>query len=434
MLRKCPVGEILALDASQLQQVFPWLPPKVLKVNYHKGCAIVYHSKLKTMSTFQFLDRMCHANFRQSLPPPMPYHGGSECWDNSGNTQYHTAEPALHLDESLQYVSDEGNTHVSSSARQHQRSTHFTDDVDQPEETFPFADGMVAPLSSEDDSDHMTATAAAYPPVDPEASDMYHNNPSFTGESSSEFNLTSHAPNFHPVQTVQEESRWFKYSVSDLPPELHSTVSRAQSVHNTTAMSSFSGAKPSMSSSAFERSSTLKVPSQKQIRSSVITKLSAGQHSSTADNIASEYYGSESIPPPKFLTSGMVRRTPSRQPIKSLDLGLSSSGSSKAPQPPLQTNDRAAALYSSSSRPTDASFPASIPGSPKEHTGGSEWGRMRGVSDLMAFHSRQSLDDERGRGGRFFASDAALRSSTMQPPDSRVPRPKVCFLYLNMQS
>jgi hypothetical protein len=93
--------------------------------------------------------------------------------------------------------------------------------------------------------------------------------------------------------------------------------------------------------------------------------------------------------PPRLLTSGMVRRTPSRQPIKSLDLEPSTSRGAH-----LQANDRVLS-YTSGAERYDVGKglrPGEMSESARE--GGSQWPKVQGVDDLMAFHSGQSTARE----------------------------------------
>ena len=325
--------------------------------------------------------------------------------------QYYAEPPTITLDDSLQYASDDGNTPFSAL---HERDHHLPHNLPyQAEEMLPSLEGMAAPLSSEDDADLMGITS--YPSNAHADTITYEADATQEEESGFQF--------FHPSNNplVQQKESGVLNGTTDSPTR------RARSVTNTAVASTFTSDTSSVSTYTlppFERNATLRVPSQNEVRSSVLSKISStSNHNSMTDNIAREYYGSDPMPP-RLLTSGMVRRTPGRQPIKSLDLDR---GTSKGPQPRLQTNDRAAVMCSD--RRCEGDGRSSLPESfPRVSTSDcTRQRRMQGMEDLMAFHSRQSVV-ERGRERGVLTSNVAIRASTIPPLGSRIQRPKVCVL------
>ena len=160
-------------------------------------------------------------------------------------------------------------------------------------------------------------------------------------------------------------------------------------------------------------------------------------HFTVSENLYREYYGNDPVPP-RLLTSGMVRRTPHRQPIKSLDLDIGYPSQPPREGPRLQANDRVAAvgphLLANDRVATEsprlqandrvaalgprlqandrvaAVGPHLLANSRTINNGSryserivsrgegvllaeggpGEWARIQGVEDMMAFHSRQS--------------------------------------------
>ena len=333
----------------------------------------------------QFFTRMCHADFQEHLsviPPAVPSHETSELIDNSTDVCYNRAEaPIVSLDDSLQYVADEP------CAVEHGRNAH----VYQTEGFLPFSDGVSAPWSSEDDADQMGTYPSAIPGVMCETD---------TAEDiGTEHNSFFPLPNDLLVR--DEESEILENDVPldalSLPTtQTHSATSLGLADVISTA-SSLPCPVPPFSQGPFERRATLRVPSQREVQTSLLSKLSAppnGHHFAVPQNIAKEYYGNDPMQP-RLVTSGMVRRTPSRQPIKSLDLDLGVASASKAPQPRLQTNDRAVAMSSEGRFSKNVSF---IEGNSGSSSRLSKRDSIQGVADLMAFHSRQgATSDERSR-------------------------------------
>lgn len=336
---------------------------------------------------------MCHTSFQQSLPP-LPDHGVSEYWENT----------ALNLDDSLQYADDDGNTLLPAEHEKDNQLPHNQTELS-------FSEGMVLPLSSEDDADlmgvmiHSPSTADQY-------TNIYGTDATLTEDSISRFD-PSHLSKYPLLQSTHEKSLGFN---DNTPEALLMETSQPQSVANTAVPSDHTLPTSSFTFPLPERSATVRIPSQKQIRSSVLSKLSTSYHDCPTDSIAREYYGNGPSPP-RVLTSGMVRRTQCRKPIKSTDSDLSPS------QLHLEANDRAVAMYSDSRLEGDrrTAFSDSITGgSTSEHTG---WKRMQGMTDLMAFHSRQGIME--GGNDSLVTSKAAISASINPPLGKRIHRAKV---------
>lgn len=290
---------------------------------------------------------------------------------------YYTEATAINLNDSLQYAAEdpwiEGND--QSNAFQAQESS------------VPFSDGMAGLFRPEGDADLMMG-GTSYPftlqgDVDTSEIDAA---PTDTGQS---FQL----PNDPSAQDGQQNSTTGNNTVS-APFLSHQT---SQSHFAPVDVSNFTSNTPSVSTlphlSLFDRH-VANVPTQGDIRSSVIpAKPSApnSHHFVISENISREYYGSDPMAP-RLLTSGMVRRTPSRQPIKSLDLDPGTTSTSTHPQRYLKTNDRSAVL-SSKERYDNGTGELGRENVLASSRGRStEWktNPAQGAADLMAFHSRQS--------------------------------------------
>ena len=345
---------------------------------------------------------MCHISFQQSLPT-VPGHGVSHYWENQSDDVHYYAEPAVaNLDDSLQYYeADDGYEHTFT-------AKHGRDDqcpAYQTEELFPSSEGMAAPWLPEDDAELMDTTS--YPSIPCRDSDIHETDTAPATESYTEFYSSSLLPTDH---SVQEEERHVLETGKTLHPLLSTNQQANSSTHSTDNL-------PESTISIPPLSATMRMASQKEVRSSAPSKLSTGSHHTT--NISREYYGNGPVPP-RLLTSGMVRRTPSRQPIKSLDLDIASTSTSKGPQPHFQANDRAAALQGEGNYDQEikSSVWDSFPGGSSSDY--SQRKRVDGLADLMAFHSRQS-GSEGGREGGILTSNVAIKASTM----GRISRPKV---------
>lgn len=328
---------------------------------------------------------MCHTSFQQSLPP-LPDHGVSEYWENT----------AINLDDSLQYTTDDGNTLL--------RAEHEKDNQLPHNQTeFSFSEGMILPLSSEDDADLMGIMTHP-PPIADQYTNIYGTNATLT---------EAHLSKYPLLQSTHNKSLVFN---DNTPEALSMETSQQQYVANAAVPSDHTLPTSSFTFPLPERSTTVRIPSQKQIRSSVLSKLSTSYHDCPTDSIAREYYGNDPSPP-RVLTSGMVRRTQCRKPIKSTDSDLS------PPQLHLEANDRAVAMYSDNRLDGErrTAFSDGITGeSTSEHTG---WKRMQGMTDLMAFHSRQGTIE--GGNDRLVTSKAAIRASINPPRGKSIHRAKV---------
>lgn len=321
---------------------------------------------------------MCHTSFQQSLSP-IPSHGVSEYWDNTT------------LNDSLQYTADDDNTWFP--AEQETDNELLYNQTD--EELLPFLQRSVVPLSSEEETELMDIVS--YPPIADQTTNICGTDATHAEESIGfdPFHLSRN-------HLLQEKSPVFS---NNAPEALPLVTSQVQSVAGQTLPHSFPMP---------ERSATIGLPSQKQVRSSVLSKLSTSYQDCPSERIAREYYGNDPLPP-RVLTSGMVRRLQCRKPLKSTDSDLSIPSMSNHPQPHLEANDRAVAIYSDSRYEGNRriSFPENVTGrSTSEHTG---LKRIRGMTDLMAFHSKQGVIER----------DSSLISNV----GSRIHRAKVRYTY-----
>ena len=149
--------------------------------------------------------------------------------------------------------------------------------------------------------------------------------------------------------------------------------------------------------SAFSR--TGKTPSQKQIQNAVMSKLSNPSGENTS-RLAKEYYSG--LVSSRFLASAPVRHTntPSRNPVKSLDLGFEDF-CDRAQEPQFQSNDRSIAVTGGTNGRALSNSDVDVKSSSV-----SSWrsrdslmsDRPRRLLDLKAFHSRERQQVAQGSG------------------------------------
>lgn len=314
------------------------------------------------------------------------------------------------MDDSLQYTDDDGSTLLPADCEKDNQLPH-----NQTE--FPLSEGMVLPLSSEDDADLMDVMSHP-PPIADQYTNIYGTDAIHREDGFEPLNLSK----YPLLQSTQEKRLVFN---DNTPKALSMKTPQPQCVANAPVTSDETLYTSRFTFPLPERSATVRIPSQKQIRSSVLSKLYLN---SPTDSIAREYYGNDPSPP-RVLTSGMVRRTQCRKPIKSSDSDLSSSNHS---QLHLEANDRAVAMYSDGRCEGDrrTSFSDGITGeSTSEPTG---WKRIQGMPDLMAFHSRQGVME--GGNDSLVTSSAAFRSSINPPSGNRIHRAKVSIYTVSISN
>lgn len=336
---------------------------------------------------------MCHVSFQPSLPVEYLDQKASECWSENSRSVHYYAEPsttAVSLDDSLQYSANDG--YLDEHGRNDDHTQH-----QPPEEPLRFSDGIITGWSFENDGDGIQGIAS-YPSAD---------------------TIDTKMTDLPPEDNGSELHSLFNLPGPQSPQDLHdSEISGPDIFPQGTQLASTTFEIPSLSHpSLFEsHSSTFKPPSQRDVRP--LSKISPStQHQFVLpESVTKEYYGSDPMPP-RLLTSGMVRRVPSRQPIKSLDLDLDLSKTSKRALPRLQTNDRAAAL--TRGREIDAVSRRCPP--PPDSASAVSKRSVRGVEDLMSFHSKQSETEGRKEGGTLTYS---------RPFTSRVSRQKVYTVHV----
>ena len=360
----------------------------------------------------------------------------SGCWNGAGNAQLQTGETTS-LDDSLQFLSDGRNSPYSG---QQDTIGEFVNNANQKEKTVPFVGEPIA-VSSEDEAEFMMVTSYPHPHQVYESNDPHVDDHMTSAEDGSALSMvmesdtcvslsvggTAQAPVGSMADaSVLRDSHWSEGGMYEEPPHTISSfgLGQSQSRAVTTAVPT-SRAMTSFPSAQLEKNGPMKVPSQKPSRAVVSSKLSGAQpgsgSTSSAQSIARDYYGGQ-ILPNRLVTSGMVRLTPSRQPIKSLDLGFTGSANTEV-QPHLQVNDRAAAMHYNT-RTEGGRKPTSMLNSARGYTDGPGRGRIQGIAGLMNFHSQQSLRaSDVGRNRPFLTSGV---TSTIQPHETRVPRHKVC--------
>ncbi|CAI8005909.1 Protein shortage in chiasmata 1 ortholog [Geodia barretti] len=343
MLRRHPLRQLLMLNLTQLQEQFPWLPLKVAK----------------------FFTEMCHVCFQPNLSVHPLTTGGSEAsnhWQNSeGIHTYNEPTTAINLDDSLQYTTEES---YPTSAVNHDTEPQHTQQLLLPS----FPTGTSALWSSEENSD-MPGLLTSQPVTANEPTSIVHQSPNteLVEERVSDFN------HFTPQQRHQ------RFQNTQLP---HDKNQSGQNYSTTTFVTTTMGKSPSPAHISLFEPRTTSSPSGGADGSA---KLS-DHHFLVPENLYKEYYGNDPMPP-RLLTSGMVRRTPRRQPIKSLDLDIGPSPLREGPR--LQANDRAAAL-DNGSRYTESTVSSGQGVSEGVSYWPGGWAKVQGVEGLMTFHSRQS--------------------------------------------
>ena len=146
-----------------------------------------------------------------------------------------------------------------------------------------------------------------------------------------------------------------------------------------------------------------KTPSQKEIRDTVIGKLSSfpfgsalQEASSNTAKLGREYYSG--MVSTRFIAGTAARQTPARNPVKSLDLGFDSLGGEQEQRLRLQSNDRTISVPSGAGRPasrgqseqssSSSAFDAEFQ-SLKDRARTLFAPRASRVPDLKAFHSQE---------------------------------------------
>lgn len=225
--------------------------------------------------------------------------------------------------------------------------------------------------------------------------------PSFT---SSSFQLS---PTHDQTKSL---SNLLDFPQSNSPPSYASAYSWNQSGEaDNPNIASFNQYQPPPPSTAvklpvFSASSrTGKTPSQKEIKNAVMSKLSSSFHPSDENTtrLAKEYYSG--LVSSRFLASAAARHTntPSRNPVKSLDLGFEDL-CDRVQNPQFQSNDRSIAVTGSTNgRALSNSSDVGL-----KSRSVSNWrngdslmsDRPQRLLDLKAFHSREMQQVAQGSG------------------------------------
>ena len=390
LLRRYSLRQLLMLSLPQLQELFPWLPLKVAKVCRRKMKTHLdfQYSTIMTTSLFwlQFFTQMCHFCFQTNLPPPPTSAatgaaGGGEAsshWlvseDISGYNELPTT--SVTLDDSLQDMED------SYSPDAVNRDT----ELGHSEQLLPLSSNRTSALQSSGENGDvpgsLTATADWSTST---AQSAYSHSAGSEAVVSFNFNPFPASPSPHRLQ-----DRELRYDLAT------DTLSLTQTGHSTKNTGFFTPASKSPSPppriSLFEPQASLKDSSLGDggaQGSTSVAKLS-DHHFVVPENLYKEYYGNDPMPP-RLLTSGMVRRTPHRQPIKSLDLDVGpSSPQGREKLPRLQANDRGAALNNGTgSKEVAVGSGQGVLDGVFDRPG--RW--AKGVEELMEFHSRQRLPE-----------------------------------------
>ena len=299
--------------------------------------------------------KMCNVKFQENLPVAVASPvGSSNQWQESG-VYYEEAPANIDLNDSLQYTT--GDTYYSPNAVSH--------------DTDPDKSGLfpTKQWSYEEDTSVRGVIPNAHRSPVPSNSHVEHNESEY---------------NFLPPSTHHSGQMWSNTELSNSVETNTLLSDQPTSGFATTEWANNQPAEdnpPLPHISLFDSHPTAPTV----VSGAAQTDLSSSNHFSVSDNLAREYYGNNPTPP-RLLTSGMVRRTPSqRQPVKSLgvDVGVASPPP-KGIRPRLQANDRALAISSGGSRYGDREGVVV-----RERT--DRWGGVGGrLEDMMSFHSRQS--------------------------------------------
>ena len=214
---------------------------------------------------------------------------------------------------------------------------------------------------------------------------------------------------FQLSPTHDQTQPWSNFPQSNSPPSYASTYSWNQPEEaDNPNVASFNQYQPlppaAVKLPVFSASSrTGKTPSQKEIKSAVMSKLSSSFHPSgeNTTRLAKEYYSG--LVSSKFLASAAARHTntPSRNPVKSLDLGFEDL-CDRVQNPQFQSNDRSIAVTGSTngralSNSSDVGLKSSSVSNWRNRDSLMS-DRPQRLLDLKAFHSREMQQVTQGSG------------------------------------
>lgn len=330
---------------------------------------------------------MCHFCFQTNLPPPPTAATGAGCggeasshWLVSEETPGYNEPPttSVTLDDSLQDVEE---IYSPNAVNRDTEPGHS-------EQLLPLSSNRTSALRSSGENGDVPGVTSLTATADWStftAQSAYSHLPGSEAVVSFNFNPFPASPNPHRFQ-----DRELRYDLAT------DTLSLTQTGHSTKNTGFFTPASKSPSPppriSLFEPQASLKGTSLGDggaQGSTSVAKLT-DHHFVVPENLYKEYYGNDPMPL-RLLTSGMVRRTPRRQPIKSLDLDIGpSSPQGREKLPRLQANDRGAALDNGTgSKEIAVGSGQGVSDGVFDRPG--RW--AKGVEELMEFHSRQRLPE-----------------------------------------
>ena len=382
---------------------------------------------------------MCRVSFGQE--PPLTALG--QYRDGISPTLPH-GDGSISLDDSLQYLSAGDNLLYP---EQQQNMTLFVTTESSNEETRPCPEDSGA-VSSEDDPELMLAASHTYPQHSYEARDSsmrYWAGASGVGTST--LGLTEEQSISPRNESARDGSVLGVYWPEDTEPSEEtvtpfttSSFSSSSSLSWRQPLSRYSAHTSPLPrnidslTSQFSTNNPMKAHTRSTVTGNPSATIGGPVHSSTTQLRASsahtsvhsvpwDYYCDVQSRPSRGVTSAMVRRTPSREPVKSLDSEFSDSTLARSRRF-LQANDRPAAMYCDPSAEDGRSQAGIFSGSTRvssRTTGqanGTERSQVQGISALLDFHSQQSLRaPERERSRPF---------SVVRPPnETRTTRQKV---------
>ena len=343
---------------------------------------------------------MCNVSFPTNLPAkasPALASATESHWQDCEDVQYHEEAPSnFTLDDSLQYETEDGccSPHSLSHSMENRDSlSHSMENRDSLSHSIENRGSVLFPSTTntqwsyEDDGTalHSIFTHSSTAHVSTAPSD----GPGLTRDTESQFNI-SFLPPDHQHDHIWEKSEQMNNIETNAPPQPYP---QHNSVITTTKW-----VNPAIKQSLpFQPvATTTTSPLSAGLRPVELGRVSSN-HFAMPDSLVREYYGNDPTPP-RLVTSGMVRRIPNRQPVKSLggtDIGASSPRFREGSQPRLQANDRALAIGSSGGYGKRNTEHSDMLRERREH-----WSRVQRTEDLVAFHSGQSLSKGNSRQSR----------------------------------
>ena len=273
--------------------------------------------------------------------------------------------------------------------------------------------GEAAPISGAEDKNAWDGPlydqASSHFPPNPPSSPAPLDFSLLGGNDEGSFGPSFTTSSFQLSPTHDQTQSWSNFPQSNSSPSYASTYSWNQPGEadnpNVVSFNQYQPLPPAaVKLPVFSASSrTGKMPSQKNIKNAVMTKLSSSFHPSgeNTTRLAKEYYSG--VVSSRFLASAAARHTntPSRNPVKSLDLGFEDL-CDRVQNPQFQSNDRSIAVTGSTNcRALSNSSNVGLKSSSVSNWRNRDTlmsDRPQRLLDLKAFHSREMQQVTQGSG------------------------------------